>query len=225
MKARFFTPHIGSKYWEGINGKKILVLGASFYCPKQECPYFFKCTDVNIKDSSEYNLICPEYCHQGLILQDEPSYCIEDGPRTYRIFANKMNKALFDGELDYENFWEHFAFTNYVQFFLPAKKGSFRQTHWSDLSDRDFDAFVETLKEIKPDIVIIWGTIINGALKEHNKYVTDRKTLPKTGGYICHMTIPGTNHETALINPYHPSSSAWHNCFNDFEKYLKELLM
>lgn len=158
-------------------------------------------------------------------LKYEPSYCIEDSPRTYRVFANKMNEVLFDGKLEYEDFWEYFAFTNYVQFFLPAKRGSFRQTHWSDLSNRDFDAFIETLKEIKPDIVIIWGNIINGALKEHNKYVTDHKTtLLETGGYICHMTLPETTHEITLLNPYHPSSSAWHSCFNDFKKYLKEFL-
>lgn len=30
MNARFFIPYIGSKYQEGINGKKILVLGQVF---------------------------------------------------------------------------------------------------------------------------------------------------------------------------------------------------
>ena len=34
MGSRFFTPAKGEKYEEGINGKKILVVGASFYCNK-----------------------------------------------------------------------------------------------------------------------------------------------------------------------------------------------
>lgn len=31
MEKRFFKPFVGDRYQEGINGKKILVVGASFY--------------------------------------------------------------------------------------------------------------------------------------------------------------------------------------------------
>ena len=32
MEDRFFQPFKGSEYDKGISGKKVLVLGASFYC-------------------------------------------------------------------------------------------------------------------------------------------------------------------------------------------------
>ena len=32
FKSRFFTPYVGTKYEDGINGKKLLIIGASFNC-------------------------------------------------------------------------------------------------------------------------------------------------------------------------------------------------
>ena len=52
-KQAFFNPFVGSNYHKGISGKRILVLGASFYCPKTECSFFRSCTNTTIKDSSQ----------------------------------------------------------------------------------------------------------------------------------------------------------------------------
>ena len=48
-KYRFFNPWVPPKYRKGINGKKILVLGASYYCYKITCPHFQDCTNVEKK--------------------------------------------------------------------------------------------------------------------------------------------------------------------------------
>lgn len=220
--TRFFKPYIGCKYQEGINGKKILVLGASFYCPNTKCKLYNCCTNVEKKDSSSCDATCPIYNPDGKVLHNEPSYCIDDAPKTYQTFASYISKYLDNG--NYENVWSHLAFTNYVQFFLPATSKGFRETRWSDLSERDFEAFTETIKEIEPDIVIIWGCVINSRLKEENAYVTDKSLLGETGGYMCHMKIPGMSKEVTLLNPYHPSSSAWHSALSIFEKYLKQAI-
>ena len=53
-KSIFFKPFKGDKYEIGINGKKVLVVGASFYCNKTDCPFFADCTNVAKKDSSKY---------------------------------------------------------------------------------------------------------------------------------------------------------------------------
>lgn len=220
--TRFFKPYIGCKYQEGINGKKILVLGASFYCPNTKCKLYNCCTNVEKKDSSSCDATCPIYNPDGKVLHNEPSYCIDDAPKTYQTFASYISKYLDNG--NYENVWSHLAFTNYVQFFLPATSKGFRETRWSDLSERDFEAFTETIKEIEPDIVIIWGCVINSRLMEENAYVTDKSLLGETGGYMCHMKIPGMSKEVTLLNPYHPSSSAWHSALSIFEKYLKQAI-
>jgi len=222
MKTRFFKPYIGYKYQEGIKGKKILVLGASFYCPNTKCKLYNSCTNVEKKDSSASDLTCPVYQQDGKVLHNEPSYCIDDMPKTYQTFASFMSK--YTDESDYNKVWAHLAFTNYVQFFLPATNKGFRETKWSDLSERDFESFIETVQEIEPDIVIIWGCVINSRIKEENVYVTDQSNIGNTGGYLCHMKIPGMSKEVTLLNPYHPSSSAWHSALSTFDKYLKQAL-
>ena len=222
MKNRFFKPFVGSNYNVGIRGKKILILGASFYCPKTECKFYEKCTDVQKKASSSCDATCPLYNPVGKVLHNEPSYCIDDAPQTYQTFAAYISKYLDYG--NYENVWSYLAFTNYVQFFLPATGNGFRETRWSDLSERDFEAFIETVKEVEPDIVIIWGCVINSRLKEENVYVTDQSNIGITEGYMCHMKIPEMRKEITLLNPYHPSSSAWHSALSIFEKYLKQAL-
>lgn len=221
-KKVFFEPYVGDHYKEGIRGKKILVLGASFYCNRIECPFFASCTSVILKDSSEFDNKCPEYMSAGKQLHLEPSYCVEDAPTTYQRFAAYMGKHL--GTDDYEAIWEHMAFTNYVQFFLPATNGSFRETSWSDLSERDFAAFTEVVQQLQPDIIVVWGSVINSALKERNPYLVDLKELQETEYYVCHLDVPGVNHPIAVINPYHPSSSAWYSDMEKFDHYFNNLL-
>ena len=220
---RFFKPYVGRNYSEGIRGKKILVLGASFYCGVHDCPYFTKCTSTEQKDSSSYNTICPPYAESGTKLSDEPSTCIRDWTKTYQRFADYMGK--FVGSYDYEEIWEQMAFTNYVQFFLPLDEGeTFRETRSSDLSERDFGACIETIKELQPNIIVVWGSVINSALKERNPYLVDLKELQETEYYVCHLDVPGVNHPIAVINPYHPSSSAWYSDMVKFDHYFNNLL-
>ena len=221
-KHHFFEPYVGNHYKEGIHGKKILVLGASFYCNCVKCPFFASCTSVILKDSSEFDNKCPEYKAAGKQLHLEPGYCVEDAPTTYQRFAAYMGKHL--GTEDYDTVWEHLAFTNYVQFFLPATNGSFRETTWSDLSERDFAAFTEVVQQLQPDIVVVWGNVINSALKERNPYLVDMKELQETEYYVCHLDVPGVNHPVAVINPYHPSSGAWYSDQEKFDNYFSNLL-
>lgn len=120
MSRRFFKPFVGFKYDKGINGKRILVLGASFYCDgkKDKCKFFSDCTNPLKKDSSRFDRICPEYAENGLRLSKEPLNAISgnDVP-IYQVFANFMRQFVDDKE---EDVWQRMAFTNYVQFFVPT---------------------------------------------------------------------------------------------------------
>ena len=223
--SRFFKPFVGTKYHEGINGKRVLVLGASFYCPNKNCQFFTQCTNVNSKDSSRCDSICPVYSSKAKVLHNEPSYSIDDAPQTYCVFARDVGHELFTNEVGYQDFWQRFAFTNYVQFFLPNVGKAFRETLPSDMSERDFKAFVETLQELQPDIVIVWGTVINKPLINENPLVVSLEMLDKTEEYVCYMRVAGVKHDIALINPYHPSSPRfWNAGFDKFMMYLKMLL-
>lgn len=218
----FFIPFIGSNYSKGINGKKILVLGASFYCPKVNCTFFKTCTSTTIKDSSPFDTICPEYRDKGICLHDEPTNSIGNWYPTYQTFAKGLAQIV--GKDDYNGIWNHFAFTNYVQFFLPSNGENFRTTNENDLSERDFDAFIEVVKKLSPDIVIVWGCVINSSVKEKNKYVFDKEMLKANEDYLCHMRISGVNHNIAIVNPNHPSSPSWHSDKERFLFYLSKAL-
>lgn len=215
---RFFKPHVGNCYTQGINGKKVLVMGASFYCANPDCKYYDQCTSVTTKDSSTFDALCPFYEPEGKQLHNEPTYCVEELPQTYRKFAMSLTSMLGVEEL--EKVWDRLAFTNYCQYFLPAES-NFRPTFATDLSDRDFSAFIETCVELQPNVIIVWGSTINRPLLHSNTFVTDKNQLDKTGGYVCHMQLPGLQHPISLVNCYHPSSRAWWGGVDEFVKYLK----
>lgn len=218
---RFFIPFKGRKYEEGICGKKILVVGASFYCIKKECNYFKKCTDPAIKDSSEFNLTCPY--NSGLPLNDAPQIELGECYKPYVKFSKAIESFIdtcIEGKDNYDEIWNHLAFTNYVQFWVPTKK-----TEPEYLSERDFEAFIESVNELEPDIVILWGRVINGRLKKNNEYVLDKELLKSTDNYVCHMKLPSLDKTIALVNPCHPSSIGyWDAGTNYFVKYLKMVL-
>ena len=220
---RFFTPFVGSKYEEGICGKKILVLGASFYCNKngengqRDCPFFDECTNTETKDSRKFDAICSEYEGKDLRLSNEPSYAINERYLAYRNFESFMQQFVGD---ESEDVWEKMAFTNYVQFFSPTIK-----TEKTYLSQRDFDAFCETMQDLQPNIVISWGMAILEEIREKNKYVIDKEDLSDTDYYVCHMRVPNVNHVITLISSYHPSSvKYWYGDMEKLHKYLKQVL-
>lgn len=220
---RFFKPFVGSKYDKGISGKRILVLGASFYCNKDgkdgryKCQFFDECTSPAKKDSSKFDRTCPIYAENGLRLSEEPSNAISENYKTYQVFANFMRQFVDDEE---EDVWQRMAFTDYVQFFLPTI-----DTKKEYLSQRDFDAFVETLVELKPHIVVAWGMAIIEEIRERNPYVTDIERLKETEWYVCHMQVPQVPHEIALVCSYHPSSvKYWYNDLDKLTKYMREVL-
>jgi hypothetical protein len=154
-------------------------------------------------------------------LHQEPEYCIEDGVSTYLKFAIGMSKYV--GTDDYEEIWSHMAFTNYVQFFLPSTNG-YRETRKSDLSERDYEAFVETLGELTPDIVIVWGCVINNRIKQDNPDMIQNGMLENSNWYVCQIAPKGLATPVTIINPYHPSMSAWYTGYDDFDKYFTQLI-
>lgn len=217
MKSSFFKPNVGSKYFsEGFLGKRILVIGASFYCTRKECPFFSKCTDEGKKDSSEFDAICPEYNKgEHLLLSDCPTYEIEGG-KVYARFGNSMSKLFFGSGISWEDFWDMVAFTNYVQFILPHW-----QTYKSDVSERDKHALIEVIDMLKPDIIIVWGCVVNEDVKS---LAYDDDVKLSTGGYLCHWNHNGKS--IAIINPYHPISSIYYSELSQtlFEKTLRMAL-
>lgn len=222
MVNSFFKPFVGREYEKGICGKRILVLGASFYCSHGSetdapCKFFAECTDPVKKDSSKFDICCPFYAESGLRLSEEPSNAIAERYRAYQNFASFMQQFVGD---DVEDVWERMAFTDYVQFFLPTI-----DTKKDYLSQRDFDAFCETLVELKPHVVVAWGMAIIEEIREHNPYVYDLEKLPDSEWYVCHIRLPQVPHGIALVCSYHPSSvKYWYNDLDKLKGYMQQVL-
>lgn len=206
MKARLFEPFIGDKYFtDGINGLRVLVVGASFYCNKKECEHFSDCTDDNKKDSSPYDYLCPFY---DAPLHNAPS---EESGLAYDIFQNKMSEILnLNGD-----FWSYVAFTNYIQYFLGHW-----QTYRTNCSERDAVALEEVVTLLEPDVVIIWGTKINKPIKD--KYQSDQEIPDNTEGYISRGKIG--EREVVFLNTYHPKYSGFEDNGN-LKKYVSEIFI
>lgn len=240
MKKRFFKPYKKDNYYnEGLlNGKKVLILGASFYCPYNEssndfnCPKWNECTSMEIKDSSKFNEFCYYFKHKGYTenkLEDTPEDEITnylegcDYP-SYDNFTQFMIEYVskITGEQKMKNedwkmyIWERLAFTNYVQYFLP--------TQWTPTQTkrdiRNFEAFLETLDELQPDVIIIWGTKITDHFKKKYIQAFTDKLEKRNNPYFWNLSYHGKRY--ILINPYHPCNyhNQWQNNLEEFKQAL-----
>lgn len=223
MSRRLFRPYIGKNYAVGLNGKRILVVGASHYCNKTNCPDFYECTDETSKDSSKFNDNCwyNKNFGSGGKLSENTNDEIDNGQPVYYAFADFMSQYIkVDKSYDV---WENLAFTNYIQFMLPHY-----QTEEYDVSESDFDAFLETLNELipTPDIIIIWGDTVSQPLKRFNKYLIDDGNFSElniTEWYLCHMKSPKDGKKIAIVNSDHPYY--WKFCPENLTKFKKYLDM
>lgn len=68
MSNRFFNPFIGENYNLGINGKRVLVVGASFYCTSVNC--FFLAIVQMRKQKIQANMTI-----SALIIAKSSFYC------------------------------------------------------------------------------------------------------------------------------------------------------
>lgn len=220
---RFFKPFVGAKYETGLFGKKVLVIGDSFYCSHREyCKYFQDCTDMDKKDSSKYDTMCPYYEPQKLHLSDAPSGELAEMYGVYEKFGDFLHLYV-DGSNNV-TVWDYVAFTNYVQFFVPSATAHSR----SAVSERDFEAFKETVMELQPDVIFVWGTIAGEAIRRNRQevYDYDKPEFHEKEGYICHLRLDDLNREVVIINTYHPSAWAyWSQALPSLKKYADEVLL
>ena len=234
MKKYFLNPYIGKKYKEGINGKRVLVLGASFYCPfdgskgREKCEYYEDCA-IN-QNSIKYNEICPH--NNGRLLSDSAEGEIdEDGAISYTRFCHFMSwvRSKFSTE-SFNEFWNKVAFTNYVQHMIGGRT----TTSPSDVREEYFEMFVSVLDDFEkkhglpvPDVVIVWGCVIDKPLKNH--------TIP--GHSDCRVEIDDDKDgyifewknfcgkDIVFINIYHPSSGKFYTDaeWNKMYPYFKDI--
>jgi len=128
-------PWIGNNYKVGFAGKKVMVLGESHY--------FENVADARENVTSEIisDLFDPESPH-------------EPYKNTYTKFAKAMvgkPELTID---DKRNFWNSVAFYNFVQFPISGARMAPSAQEFAESAQ----PFFEILEELRPQIVIAWGS-------------------------------------------------------------------
>ena len=197
-----FHPWVGDKYECGIKGfdengiivygtkedpgKRILIIGESHYCAKEEDAI------PSITINTIENLI-------------DPNSEWEPYKNTYTKFIKSLTGYLDNLEFnDKKEAWEHLAFYNYVQ---KAMIGPRVTPTFEDFKNSE-EAFWEILNELKPDLVIIWGARLYNNLPQEGKQLEDFTIQNKYGDdvYVEVWSYEIDNKDTPLIGINHPSS-------------------
>ena len=174
MQAKhFFEPFVGDNYSEGIYGKRVLVLGASFYCNqdgvsvdketgevKEKCPFYDDCA-IN-QNTEKYDGKCP-YNHNSPLRKLPQTELDENGAESYKRFWLLLYHYFQQPELSFDDIWGKMAFTNYVQHEIGGRWNTLA----SDCRAEYLEMFEDTLLTMKeqPDVVIVCGCIVDKPLK------------------------------------------------------------
>jgi len=215
MKHAFLKPWDGPLYREGFKyGKKVLVLGASSYCNRKDCKFYQDCAIE--QNSRLYDTLCPFNNKNPLSMMPSCEFD-EDAARTFKRFILFMKHFL--NTEDSQEVYNRVAFTNYVQHILGGRTN----TLLSDCREEYLDAFVEVLEDLQPDIVLVWGCVINKPLLQTQKFEVE---IVDNNDYIFKWkNFHGR--DILFFNIYHPSSGyfytdeEWDKMKTYFEKVLK----
>lgn len=217
----FFEPFVGDNYSEGINGKRVLVLGASFYCNqdgvsvdketgevKEKCPFYDDCA-IN-QNTEKYDGKCP-YNHNSPLRKLPQTELDENGAESYKRFWLLLYHYFQQPELSFDDIWGKMAFTNYVQHEIGGRWNTLA----SDCRAEYLEMFEDTLLTMKeqPDVVIVWGCIVDKPLKA--KTYSDRfPDFENTFTDKDHYRFKWKNYngkDIEFLCFFHPSSSYFYS--------------
>ena len=200
-----FRPWIGKNYLSsGLDGKRILVLGESHYCTDSE-----KCEKCERKEIADE-------CHaftEDVLNAYVYNYSGEKYEQTFLCFERAMAGKVLTQE-EREDLWNGMAFYNYIQVAQTGPRQELVNTPESE------PAFLEVLKELTPDAIIVWGKRLYNTLPDWNG---QHSTLNEIDGHqadVWTYNIDGKNIPALAID--HPSCPRgknwefWHKVIKTF---------
>lgn len=228
MGKRFFYPFVGADYTTGIyKGIKLLILGESHYCPYNSkskvynCANWNECTSIESKDSSMYNYSCPYYNDKTVrvFLEDSSideiqSYIEGSDNTSYNNFFNFLGEYF--GICEKNSLCNRIAFSNYVQYF----QHTYLTLQQKKCDIRNFESFIETIEELQPDIIIVWGMPITNHFKKRYIQQKVQQLIEEDDNYF--WTLVHNDARYTIINCYHPCdiNSWWSNNLGSFKSAL-----
>ena len=139
----FFKPWVGKYYFrKELFPKKIMVLGESHYCASG-------CSDCGIANQHPE---CSNFTKNVIGWYLDHSVEREGWMNTYLKFERSLIGRETTIEDSYQ-IWHSLVFYNYLQIAMHGPRKSGTNTEYYDAST----TFYETLKNNRPDILIVWG--------------------------------------------------------------------
>ena len=160
MKYVKFTPWVGKNYEQGFRGKKILILGDSHYCAKDEnrndaCRSKGNCSYDCMNErcyKMTYDLIRGEY------MEYRSGRAKSAGHLQTILTFEKNLFGYTPTPQESIDFWNSVIFYNYIQHSQYKPRGR-RDTKAEEIDDYK-EAFKEVLAEYQPDYIIIWSKFL-----------------------------------------------------------------
>ena len=185
MRDVKFLPWVGKNYNDGLNGRRILVLGESHYCDESEAT-----ADIT-------NRVMEKYLTKP------------NGHEAWMNTFKKFERALVGFETtpeDSEKIWNSVSFYNFIQ--RPIGDTRIAGTKEDYLKGEK--PFFKVLNELQPGYIVVWGS----RLYENMPYTnwTERETVLVDGGtHITGTYRLKNSHDVNVISTYHPSAAFdWH---------------
>ena len=145
-------PFVGRFYNEGINGKRIVVIGhqkkndgVSDLC--LQCRHCESVTGPCYSDDDNESLINDLINNVKWEPGDDRSYVM-----FARMFTN--NDFLQKDSEEWRNFWNHIAFFNFIQRHSLETTGREEDSEYEKM----LDVALNHIEKLQPDVVICWGT-------------------------------------------------------------------
>ncbi len=199
-----FNPWCGSHFGspKSIFARRTFILAGSTYADDSES---------TAEEDADWTNQLVDYYFDG-----------EPGPwkKTYTTFINsiygddstiEMRRAFFDSVL----------FNNFLQDYAGTKPSHAAASNYH--ADHHFDAFLETIKKHKPDVIISWGSLVWDALRADWGYGPGKPGDPiiiQGVEFDDYWTFPFEGREILLVRARHPSSGYSRDFHNTLFKRL-----
>lgn len=184
-----FLPYVGSKYETSRWGRCVMVLGESHYGqPGEESSEFTRSVMKALFDSSSP---------------------FDYWMNTFIKFASALSGERESRETC-ENIWDEVLFYNYTQRLIsgPRVAPSEEQLHAAK------EAFMDVLRQWRPDAVLAWGSRLYGYLP------ADGHQGAPCGGVETWVYEPASGYSVSVLPVQHPSSpfswTNWHRVIAEF---------
>ena len=184
-------PWKGTHYDSGINGKKILVIGESFYCSEEYIKKLPEGTSMTDKIVKDYLAI-----RKGEYRENNGGWT-----NTYLKFERSLTCKETTPE-ESQEIWDSIAFYNYLQVPMSGARESGSTIDYRNAEN----AFFEVINELQPDLIIVWGVgkLFNNLPEDNWKW---GETLEFDGWPIKNGYYQLNNgEEVRCIAVYHPST-------------------